>query len=154
MLLQVTTLEFDRNRKMMSTLCTNKGRAVLFAKGAPESVLARCSQVTFPHLTSQNAICTLLVSVMKAASICETRLEQSDNLVSRSSTKHTMRPHRCGCSMLAIGIIEKSVPRISPFSLFSLRRLDAHAPSCPATGAKCASLGFLSMLHLWFQPQV
>ena len=51
----MTTLEFDRNRKMMSTLCTNKGRAVLFAKGAPESVLSRCTQVTpllHPHSTA------------------------------------------------------------------------------------------------------
>lgn len=38
------TLEFSRDRKMMSVLCTHKAEAVLFAKGAPESILRRCTQ--------------------------------------------------------------------------------------------------------------
>ncbi|KAK9843380.1 hypothetical protein WJX84_006066, partial [Apatococcus fuscideae] len=59
---KVTTLEFDRNRKMMSALCTNKGRAVLFAKGAPESVLARCTQV----LTGDGALLPLSASSRSA----------------------------------------------------------------------------------------
>ncbi|KAK9866315.1 hypothetical protein WJX84_004041 [Apatococcus fuscideae] len=59
---RVTTLEFDRNRKMMSTLCTNKARAVLFVKGAPESVLGRCNQV----LASDGAVLSLSSSIQSA----------------------------------------------------------------------------------------
>ena len=40
-------LEFDRDRKSMSVVCSERttGERWLFCKGAPESVLARCSQV-------------------------------------------------------------------------------------------------------------
>ncbi|KAH7623060.1 putative Calcium-transporting ATPase 3, endoplasmic reticulum-type [Nannochloris sp. 'desiccata'] len=42
---KVFTLEFSRDRKMMSTLCSDAatGRLSLFCKGAPEAVLSRCS---------------------------------------------------------------------------------------------------------------
>ena len=42
---KVFTLEFTRDRKMMSVLCADatSGRLSLFSKGAPEAVLARCS---------------------------------------------------------------------------------------------------------------
>jgi magnesium-transporting ATPase (P-type) len=42
---KIFTLEFSRDRKMMSTLCSDAatGRLSLFAKGAPEAVLSRCS---------------------------------------------------------------------------------------------------------------
>jgi len=42
---KLSTLEFSRDRKMMSVLCTRKGNEILFCKGAPESILARCTQV-------------------------------------------------------------------------------------------------------------
>jgi magnesium-transporting ATPase (P-type) len=38
-------LEFSRERKMMSVAVTGEGRQLMFTKGAPESVLARCTQV-------------------------------------------------------------------------------------------------------------
>ena len=52
---QVGVLEFSRERKMMSVRCRREGRDTLFLKGAPEAVLARCTQArpaTNPMLTS------------------------------------------------------------------------------------------------------
>lgn len=44
---QVSTLEFSRDRKMMSVLAQGpNNQAVLFVKGAPESVLDKCSHVS------------------------------------------------------------------------------------------------------------
>ena len=44
---KIYTLEFDRRRKMMSTLCedTETGDLTLFCKGAPEVILTRCSSI-------------------------------------------------------------------------------------------------------------
>ena len=44
---KLATLEFSRTRKSMSVLCRQRkgGRNVLFVKGAPESVLPRCSHL-------------------------------------------------------------------------------------------------------------
>ena len=39
------TFEFSRDRKMMSVLAQRNGTGVLYAKGAPESILERCSSV-------------------------------------------------------------------------------------------------------------
>jgi magnesium-transporting ATPase (P-type) len=39
---RVASLEFSRDRKMMSVLATRKGQAFLFTKGAPEQVLDKC----------------------------------------------------------------------------------------------------------------
>jgi len=41
---RLATLEFSRDRKMMSVLCTRNAQEVLFVKGAPESVLAASAQ--------------------------------------------------------------------------------------------------------------
>ena len=45
LLQQVSTLEFSRDRKMMSVRCRQGDRDLLFVKGAPESVLACCTHV-------------------------------------------------------------------------------------------------------------
>ncbi|KAK3234063.1 calcium-transporting ATPase [Cymbomonas tetramitiformis] len=42
---RLATLEFTRDRKMMSVLCTRKNQEILFVKGAPESVLAASTHV-------------------------------------------------------------------------------------------------------------
>ncbi|KAJ7063132.1 Ca-transporting ATPase [Mycena amicta] len=42
---RLLTFEFSRDRKMMSVLVRLNGAGALFAKGAPESVLERCSSV-------------------------------------------------------------------------------------------------------------
>jgi len=44
---KVFALEFDRKRKLMSTLCedTESGQLMLYCKGAPEIVLGRCTSV-------------------------------------------------------------------------------------------------------------
>lgn len=41
---KVMTLEFSRDRKMMSVLCRQGASSLVFVKGAPESVLQRCTQ--------------------------------------------------------------------------------------------------------------
>lgn len=40
---RVEQVDFTRDRKMMSTLCSRKGTNILFSKGAPEAVLAKCT---------------------------------------------------------------------------------------------------------------
>ncbi|KAI0747936.1 calcium-transporting ATPase [Daedaleopsis nitida] len=42
---RLMTFEFSRDRKMMSVLAMKNGTGVLYAKGAPESILERCSSV-------------------------------------------------------------------------------------------------------------
>ena len=42
---RVSTLEFDRDRKMMSVIGKRKGQSILFTKGSPEAVLLRCTRV-------------------------------------------------------------------------------------------------------------
>ncbi|KAI4375065.1 hypothetical protein MLD38_012977 [Melastoma candidum] len=42
---KVSVLEFSRDRKMMSVLCSQKQMDILFSKGAPESILTRCTNV-------------------------------------------------------------------------------------------------------------
>ena len=45
LLLQISQLEFSRDRKMMSVRCRKQDQDTLFVKGAPEAVIARCTQV-------------------------------------------------------------------------------------------------------------
>jgi len=40
---RVAQMDFTRDRKMMSTLCSRKGTNILFAKGAPEAILEKCA---------------------------------------------------------------------------------------------------------------
>ncbi|KAL0368930.1 UNVERIFIED_CONTAM: Calcium-transporting ATPase 3, endoplasmic reticulum-type [Sesamum calycinum] len=42
---KVSVLEFSRDRKMMSVLCNRKQIQIMFSKGAPESVLPRCTDI-------------------------------------------------------------------------------------------------------------
>lgn len=42
---RVSLLEFSRDRKMMSVLCSSKDMEIMFSKGAPESILPRCSTI-------------------------------------------------------------------------------------------------------------
>lgn len=42
---KVSILEFSRDRKMMSVLCSRKQMEIMFSKGAPESILSRCTSV-------------------------------------------------------------------------------------------------------------
>lgn len=42
---RLMTFEFSRDRKMMSVLARKNGTGILYAKGAPESILERCSSV-------------------------------------------------------------------------------------------------------------
>lgn len=54
---RLLTFEFSRDRKMMSVLVNTRNRDVLFAKGAPESILDRCTSVLVPggHLLPMTA---------------------------------------------------------------------------------------------------
>ncbi|KAF2309624.1 hypothetical protein GH714_004329 [Hevea brasiliensis] len=42
---KVSILEFSRDRKMMSVLCSRKLTEIMFSKGAPESIISRCSNI-------------------------------------------------------------------------------------------------------------
>ncbi|XP_070018436.1 calcium-transporting ATPase 3, endoplasmic reticulum-type isoform X1 [Nicotiana tabacum] len=42
---KVSVLEFSRDRKMMSVLCSRKQMEIMFSKGAPESILSRCNNI-------------------------------------------------------------------------------------------------------------
>ncbi|XP_044474608.1 calcium-transporting ATPase 3, endoplasmic reticulum-type isoform X2 [Mangifera indica] len=42
---KVSVLEFSRDRKMMSVLCSHKQMDIMFSKGAPESVISRCTNI-------------------------------------------------------------------------------------------------------------
>ena len=42
---QMSALEFSRDRKMMSVLARQGTSPILFSKGAPEALLPRCTQV-------------------------------------------------------------------------------------------------------------
>ncbi|XP_078441921.1 endoplasmic reticulum-type calcium-transporting ATPase 3 isoform X1 [Wolffia australiana] len=42
---KVSTLDFSRDRKMMSVLCSRKQQEIMFSKGAPESILSRCTHI-------------------------------------------------------------------------------------------------------------
>lgn len=42
---KVSLLEFSRDRKMMSVLCNRKQMEIMFSKGAPESILSRCTNI-------------------------------------------------------------------------------------------------------------
>ncbi|KAJ0085181.1 hypothetical protein Patl1_08802 [Pistacia atlantica] len=42
---KVCVLEFSRDRKMMSVLCSHKQMDIMFSKGAPESVISRCTNI-------------------------------------------------------------------------------------------------------------
>ena len=46
---RLLTFEFSRDRKSMSVLVKRAGQTVLFVKGAPETVIERCSSVHTPH---------------------------------------------------------------------------------------------------------
>lgn len=43
--LQLSVLEFSRDRKMMSVLCSRKQMEIMFSKGAPESIISRCTSI-------------------------------------------------------------------------------------------------------------
>ncbi|QDZ17928.1 calcium-translocating P-type ATPase [Chloropicon primus] len=43
--MKVATLDFTHERKMMSVMCKRKGQEILFTKGAPETVLDRCTDM-------------------------------------------------------------------------------------------------------------
>ena len=45
---RLLTFEFSRDRKMMSVLVNSENHGALFAKGAPESILDRCTSVLVP----------------------------------------------------------------------------------------------------------
>ncbi|KAB1203972.1 Calcium-transporting ATPase 3, endoplasmic reticulum-type [Morella rubra] len=42
---KISVLDFSRDRKMMSVLCSRKQKQILFSKGAPESIISRCTNV-------------------------------------------------------------------------------------------------------------
>lgn len=42
---KLSVLDFARDRKMMSVLCSRKQQEILFCKGAPESIFSRCTSV-------------------------------------------------------------------------------------------------------------
>lgn len=54
--LQISVLEFSRDRKMMSILCSRNQSHILFSKGAPESIISRCSSILCNEDGSTNVL--------------------------------------------------------------------------------------------------
>ncbi|CAE7561741.1 ECA1 [Symbiodinium pilosum] len=48
-LLKKATLEFTRDRKSMSVFCAEASGGMLYVKGAPESILERCTSILLPN---------------------------------------------------------------------------------------------------------
>ncbi|XP_042452379.1 calcium-transporting ATPase 3, endoplasmic reticulum-type-like [Zingiber officinale] len=42
---KMSVLEFSRDRKMMSVLCSRKQQEIMFSKGAPECIISRCTHI-------------------------------------------------------------------------------------------------------------
>ncbi|KAE8057039.1 hypothetical protein FH972_013761 [Carpinus fangiana] len=42
---KISVLDFSRDRKMMSVLCSQKQRQIIFSKGAPESIISRSTHI-------------------------------------------------------------------------------------------------------------
>ncbi|KAK4559876.1 hypothetical protein RGQ29_008884 [Quercus rubra] len=42
---KISVLDFSRDRKMMSVLCSRKQKQIMFSKGAPESIISRCTNI-------------------------------------------------------------------------------------------------------------
>lgn len=60
--LQISVLEFSRDRKMMSILCSRNQSHILFSKGAPESIISRCSSI----LCNEDGSTSVLTSSIRA----------------------------------------------------------------------------------------
>uniref|UniRef100_A0A7N0SXH2 Calcium-transporting ATPase n=1 Tax=Kalanchoe fedtschenkoi TaxID=63787 RepID=A0A7N0SXH2_KALFE len=75
---KVSLLEFSRDRKMMSVLCSRKQTEMLFTKGAPESIIPRCI----------NVLCNDDGSTVPLTSTIRTELESTFN---RFAGKETLR---------------------------------------------------------------
>ncbi|XP_022951259.1 calcium-transporting ATPase 3, endoplasmic reticulum-type [Cucurbita moschata] len=59
---KISVLEFSRDRKMMSILCSRNQSHILFSKGAPESIISRCSSV----LCNEDGSTSVLTSSIRA----------------------------------------------------------------------------------------
>ena len=68
-MLQISQLEFSRDRKMMSVRCRRQNQDTLYVKGAPEAVLARCSRVS-QILSVAFMGCTLLICGVRSRTCC------------------------------------------------------------------------------------
>ena len=56
--LQISQLEFSRDRKMMSVRCRQRDQDTLFVKAAPEAVMARCTRVSYgPASVGKHCCC-------------------------------------------------------------------------------------------------
>lgn len=72
---QVSLLEFSRDRKMMSVLCSRKHQEIMFSKGAPESIISRCTNI----LCNDDGSVLPLTAEIRAE--LETRFDRLDLLV-------------------------------------------------------------------------
>lgn len=43
--LQISVADFTRDRKLMSVLCSRNQLHIMFSKGAPESIIVRCTNI-------------------------------------------------------------------------------------------------------------
>ena len=107
---RTATLEFDRGRKSMSVVCKRNGSyARLFVKGAPDSVLARCSRVLDPATGSPR------------------KLEDGERAeLAKQVTAMAGRPLRC----LALAYTDDLPPELQAYEGSDE---DADLPACLAT---------------------
>lgn len=69
---QISVAEFTRDRKMMSVLCSRNQLQIMFSKGAPESIISRCTNI----LCNDNGSTVPLTDTIRAE--LELRLNRLD----------------------------------------------------------------------------
>ncbi|KAL7422882.1 hypothetical protein Q5752_002179 [Cryptotrichosporon argae] len=136
---RLLTFEFSRDRKSMSVLSRGSSGSVLFVKGAPESVIDRCSRVSTPsgtvdlsnRLRARLADIQLDYGKKGLRTLALAYVEESDGDVSHYKTESSTDYLRFERDMTFVGLVGM---------------LDPPRPEVRAAIAKCRSAGIRTIV--------